>query len=140
MRDRPGCELRSNVVFVGRLFATPDQAWAHGSCLWSGGLHVSAVRRRPTAAGRCSDTSESFMSEAAPQHVPGMLDEIVHWLAPREGQILVDGTLGGGGHTRALAERVGRQGRVIALDRDPAALRAAEKNLQGLSVTLVESN
>jgi 16S rRNA (cytosine1402-N4)-methyltransferase len=69
-----------------------------------------------------------------------MLDDIVHWLAPREGQTIVDGTLGGGGHTRALAERVGKSGRVISLDRDPAALAAAEKNLQGLSVTLVESN
>lgn len=80
------------------------------------------------------------MSEQLPQHVPVMLDEIVHWLAVREGQTIVDGTLGGGGHTRALAERVGRSGRVISLDRDPAALAAAEQNLQGLSVTLVESN
>ena len=69
-----------------------------------------------------------------------MLDEIVRWLQPRAGQVLVDGTLGGGGHTRALAEIVGSQGRVISLDRDPAALAAAERNLQGLSVTLVESN
>jgi 16S rRNA (cytosine1402-N4)-methyltransferase len=69
-----------------------------------------------------------------------MMDDIVHWLAPRAGQTIVDGTLGGGGHTRALAERVGESGRVISLDRDPAALAAAERNLQGLSVTLVESN
>lgn len=80
------------------------------------------------------------MSLPAPQHVPVLLDEIVHWLEPRPGQTLVDGTLGGGGHTRALAERVGREGLVIALDRDPAALAAAEQHLQGLSVVLVESN
>lgn len=69
-----------------------------------------------------------------------MLDDIVHWLEPRAGQVFVDGTLGGGGHTRALAELVGPAGRVISLDRDPAALAAAEINLQGLSVTLVESD
>lgn len=80
------------------------------------------------------------MSSPRPQHVPVMLDEVVHWLEPRAGQTLVDGTLGGGGHTRALAERVGRDGLVIALDRDPAALATAEQQLQGLSVVLAESN
>jgi 16S rRNA (cytosine1402-N4)-methyltransferase len=80
------------------------------------------------------------MSLPVPQHVPVLLDEIVHWLEPRAGQTLVDGTLGGGGHTRALAERVGRDGLVIALDRDPAALAAAEQHLQGQSVALVESD
>jgi 16S rRNA (cytosine1402-N4)-methyltransferase len=80
------------------------------------------------------------MTLPAPQHVPVLLDEVVHWLDPRPGQTLVDGTLGGGGHARALAERVGRDGVVIALDRDPAALVAAEQNLRGLSVVLVESN
>jgi 16S rRNA (cytosine1402-N4)-methyltransferase len=54
--------------------------------------------------------------------------------------VLVDGTLGGGGHTRALAEAVGPSGRVIALDRDPTALVAAETRLAGLPVTLVHSS
>ncbi len=74
------------------------------------------------------------------QHVPVLPAEVLHWLDPRPGQVLVDGTLGGGGHTRLLAERVGPQGRVIALDRDPAALAAAEASLAGLPVTLVDSN
>jgi 16S rRNA (cytosine1402-N4)-methyltransferase len=69
-----------------------------------------------------------------------MLAEVVAWLDPRPGATLVDGTLGGGGHTRALAERVGESGRIIALDRDPAALEAAERRLAGLPVTLVASN
>ncbi len=73
-------------------------------------------------------------------HVPVLPQEVVHWLDPRPGQVLVDGTLGGGGHTRLLAEAVGLQGRIIALDRDPAALAAAEESLAGLSVTLVDSN
>ena len=41
------------------------------------------------------------------------------WLAPRDGQVFVDGTLGGGGHTRMLLERGAT---VIGLDRDEAAL------------------
>jgi 16S rRNA (cytosine1402-N4)-methyltransferase len=80
------------------------------------------------------------MSFSPSQHEPVMLDEIVHWLAPLPGQILADGTLGGGGHTRALAQRVGRDGLVVALDRDPAAIAAAERGLQGFSVVLAESD
>ncbi len=81
-----------------------------------------------------------FMSSFHPQHVPVLLDEVVRWLEPRAGQTIVDGTLGGGGHTQVLAELVGRDGLVIALDRDPAALAAAEQRLKGRSVALVESN
>jgi 16S rRNA (cytosine1402-N4)-methyltransferase len=64
-------------------------------------------------------------------HVPVLLEEVIAWLAPRPGQIFVDGTLGAGGHTRALASRIGPDGTVIALDRDPVALAAAEQNLAG---------
>jgi 16S rRNA (cytosine1402-N4)-methyltransferase len=69
-----------------------------------------------------------------------MLDEVVDWLAPRPGQVLVDGTLGAGGHTRALAERVAPQGLVVALDRDPAAVEMAEQTLSGRPVELVCAN
>ena len=74
------------------------------------------------------------------RHESVLLSEAIEWLAPRQGGIYVDGTLGGGGHTQALAERVGASGRVIALDSDPAALAAAEQRLTGMPVTLVESN
>ena len=74
------------------------------------------------------------------QHVPVLLAEVVEWLAPRPGQTFVDGTLGAGGHARALAECVGDQGTVIVLDRDPAALEAAERNLAGLPIKLAQSN
>jgi 16S rRNA (cytosine1402-N4)-methyltransferase len=72
--------------------------------------------------------------------VPVLLEEVVHWLDARPGQTIVDGTLGGGGHTRALAERVTASGLVVALERDPAATAAAERNLAGLSVKLVSAN
>ena len=80
------------------------------------------------------------MTEPQPVHVPVLLDQVVHWLMPRDGQTLVDGTLGGGGHTRRLAAGVGNRGLVIALDRDPAAIDAAERNLHGLPVKLVHAN
>jgi 16S rRNA (cytosine1402-N4)-methyltransferase len=74
------------------------------------------------------------------EHVPVMPDEVLHWLEPRPGQIFVDGTLGGGGHTSALAEKVGPAGQVIALDRDPAAVQAGQENLAGLPVRVVHAN
>lgn len=80
------------------------------------------------------------MTDPSPAHVPVMLDQVVHWLDPRPATVIVDGTLGGGGHTRALVERVGPAGLVIALDRDPAAIAAAERNLAGTPVKLVQAN
>lgn len=80
------------------------------------------------------------MPEPLPVHVPVLLDEVVRWLDPRPGGVLVDGTLGGGGHSRALAERVGPTGRIIALDRDPAAVEAAERNLADLPIQPVHAN
>jgi 16S rRNA (cytosine1402-N4)-methyltransferase len=78
------------------------------------------------------------MDEA--RHIPVMLTEVVEWLAPRPGQVLVDGTLGGGGHTRALAERLGSAGFVLALDRDPTAIERAERRLAGLPIKLAQAN
>ena len=80
------------------------------------------------------------MPERATQHQPVMLHEVAEWLSPEPGQTLVDGTLGGGGHTRVLADGVGLQGLVIALDRDPAALAMAEETLAGQPVKLVGAN
>jgi 16S rRNA (cytosine1402-N4)-methyltransferase len=80
------------------------------------------------------------MDESQPVHVSVLLEEIVDWLDPQPGKWFVDGTLGGGGHTRALAERVGTEGGVIAMDLDEAAIERAEKNLSGMPVQLVQEN
>ncbi|MCO6456167.1 MAG: 16S rRNA (cytosine(1402)-N(4))-methyltransferase RsmH [Pirellulaceae bacterium] len=69
-----------------------------------------------------------------------MPQEVLQWLDPRPGQVLVDGTLGGAGHTRLLAERVVPGGLVLGLDRDPAALQAAAPRLAGLPVRLIHAN
>ncbi len=73
-------------------------------------------------------------------HVPVLLTEILAWLNPQPGEVIVDGTLGGGGHTRALAERVRPGGMVVALDRDPAALERAQPIVRDLPVRLVQAN
>ena len=55
------------------------------------------------------------------EHVPVLASELVDLLAPREGEIAVDCTFGGGGHARLVAERLGPAGTLICIDRDPAA-------------------
>jgi 16S rRNA (cytosine1402-N4)-methyltransferase len=73
-------------------------------------------------------------------HVPVMPREVLEWLNPQLGQTFVDGTLGGGGHTRLIAERIGNDGLVIAMDRDPDALTAAEHSHAGWPIKLVHAN
>lgn len=73
-------------------------------------------------------------------HTPVMLAEILQWLDPHPGSILVDGTLGGGGHTRSLAERVGPDGLVLALDRDPQAVAKTAPTLGNLPVRAVHAS
>lgn len=75
-----------------------------------------------------------------PRHVPVMPRELLELLAPQPGQTIVDATVGAGGHTRLIAERVGPTGRVIGLDRDPAMLRLAAAALSSLPVTLSHRN
>jgi 16S rRNA (cytosine1402-N4)-methyltransferase len=63
----------------------------------------------------------------APEHRPVLLHPLISSLQPQPGQVVVDGTLGGGGVTAALAELVAPGGRVIALDRDPVAVARARE-------------
>lgn len=74
------------------------------------------------------------------QHVPVLAEEVLEWLQPAAGQTFVDGTLGGGGHTRLLAEAVGPSGSVLALDRDLAAVERAAVELRGLPIRVVQAN
>jgi len=80
------------------------------------------------------------MSARASIHIPVLTAEVLAALDPRPGEVFVDGTLGGGGHTRLLAERVGPTGCVIALDQDPQAIARAEVDLAGLPIKVSQSN
>jgi len=69
------------------------------------------------------------VSEAAP-HTPVMLEEVLEWLRIRPEGIYIDATLGAGGHSAAIAERISGQGRLISLDRDAQALQIAQERLK----------
>lgn len=79
------------------------------------------------------------MSDAT-VHIPVLFDEVLEQLQPASGMIFVDGTLGGGGHTRALAERVGPTGRVISVDLDNVAVERASTTLAGLPISVANAS
>jgi 16S rRNA (cytosine1402-N4)-methyltransferase len=54
-------------------------------------------------------------------HIPVLAGELIDIVDPQPGEIAVDCTLGGGGHARLIAERIGPSGMLIGVDRDPAA-------------------
>ena len=66
----------------------------------------------------------------AGMHLPIMVDEVLGCLRPRPGEVAVDCTLGGGGHARAILERVQPGGRLIGLDVDPLELPRTEAHLR----------
>jgi len=71
-------------------------------------------------------------------HVSVLLSEAVDALAIRVDGLYVDGTFGRGGHSRAVLQRLGPQGRLIAFDRDPLAI-AAGQAVGDARLTLVHS-
>jgi 16S rRNA (cytosine1402-N4)-methyltransferase len=66
----------------------------------------------------------------ATEHRPVMLEEALAALAPKDGETVVDATFGGGGHARRILERLGAEGRVVGIDRDPQAAERASDLLR----------
>ncbi len=76
------------------------------------------------------------------QHIPVLLEEIMTGLQPESDDVVLDGTLGGGGHARALLEKLGSKGVLIGLDQDQEALHRNQDMLQNYEaqVTLIHEN
>ncbi len=66
--------------------------------------------------------------------------EVLNLADPQPGQTWVDCTVGGGGHSRLIAHKLGTGGRLVGLDQDPTMLERARPALEGLPVTLVHAN
>lgn len=67
------------------------------------------------------------------KHIPVLLDECIQGLNINPDGIYVDCTAGGGGHSSAIAAKLSEKGRLIALDRDPDAVKAASERLAEFS-------
>jgi 16S rRNA (cytosine1402-N4)-methyltransferase len=59
-----------------------------------------------------------------------MLQEVLEFLQPHPGSVIVDATLGGGGHAAAILQQLGADGRLVGIDRDAEALQVARRNLE----------
>jgi 16S rRNA (cytosine1402-N4)-methyltransferase len=66
------------------------------------------------------------MSQSQP-HISVLLDETIEALDIKPNGIYIDGTFGRGGHSGEILKRLGSEGRLIAIDRDPSAIEAAKK-------------
>ena len=75
-------------------------------------------------------------------HRSVLLKETIDYLKIKSDGIYVDGTLGGGGHSYEIARRLGKNGRLVGIDQDGAAIEAAGKRLSPFSdkVTIVRDN
>lgn len=68
--------------------------------------------------------------EALP-HKPVLFEETLRYLELQPGAIVLDGTLGGGGHAEAMLDRIGPQGILIGIDRDEKAIQRCQERLKG---------
>lgn len=62
-------------------------------------------------------------------HLPVLLKEIIDFLAPKKGQVFIDCTLDGGGHSEAILEKIGKRGKLLGIDIDPSAIEYSQKRL-----------
>lgn len=75
------------------------------------------------------------------KHLPVMLNEVIEGLNIKQNGIYVDGTLGGAGHSKEILKRLSNKGRLIGIDRDEEALKAAKENLKEFTnVTYIHGN
>lgn len=73
-------------------------------------------------------------------HIPVLPKEVLAGMNPQPGDTVIDGTLGGGGHSIELLKLIGPTGRLIGLDRDPEAVEETRERIPDENVTLIVSN
>jgi len=75
-------------------------------------------------------------------HQPVMLEEVIHYLAPKPNQNFVDCTLGGGGHALAILKRTSPHGKLLGIDLDPLAINLTQTATQEYKnrIALVKDN
>ncbi len=71
-------------------------------------------------------------SMARPLHRPVLLEEILHFLNPAPGNIIVDATIGGAGHAEKIIQKISPGGMLIGIDRDSESLKIADERLRFL--------
>nr|WP_208981340.1 16S rRNA (cytosine(1402)-N(4))-methyltransferase RsmH [Roseibium alexandrii] len=70
------------------------------------------------------DKTDDLAAGGPERHVPVLLNEVLEWLDPQPGEVMVDGTFGAGGYSRKLLER---DATVVGIDRDPDAIAGGQE-------------
>lgn len=70
------------------------------------------------------------------QHKPVLFDEAIASLAIRPDGVYIDGTAGGGGHSKAIADQL-TTGKLLSIDQDPDAIEAVKERLKGMPCSIV---
>ena len=98
--------------------------------------------RRSQSSGDPVSSSFGKAQSKSKTHTPVLLHEAVELLALKSNDVVLDATLGGAGHARAIAEKLGKKGVFIGFDLDSDAIPRAEHALQGMkpSAYLVHAN
>ena len=78
------------------------------------------------------------LDPSSPLHVPVLADDVTRMLVWRNDGVYVDGTLGDGGHSERIASLLDDNGRLIGIDRDPAAHERAAKRLTSFHNRVVQ--
>jgi len=112
-----------NVGWMGTQFLSPSWIGSKSGHETAG----SSAVNKPLNQGQKGFLASRMGAKFA--HRTVLLDEVVDAIGPAPGDVIVDCTLGGGGHSERLLERLGPTGRLIAIDRDPQALKAARERL-----------
>ena len=71
-------------------------------------------------------------------HTPVLLKEVLEVLNPRPGGKYIDATVNGGGHARAIAGLVGREGEVLGIDWDPELIRVLKEENEKLHISNIK--
>lgn len=67
------------------------------------------------------------------EHIPVLLEEVLRFLAPRPGDVILDGTVGAGGHSERILEGIGQDGFLVGTDQDENILPVAKATLDKIS-------
>lgn len=73
-------------------------------------------------------------------HIPVLLNEVIKFLKPGPGDIILDATIDGGGHAKAILERIMPDGKLIGIDQDKNLLDALNSKLKTENLILINGN